>query len=241
MADRERILRWVAQEAERLTLHCRCGEVVTLAANLAGARGRCPACDRWLRAPRSRRGSQGESTHPMKEVKVAMMEPNFAPSGSGFYSAQLHTFVIGLFYVGAWGLLLSGLGKPTASFLGAIGFAPDTPPWVVRLWVLGAVIGGACSAVPVAATYRRFRGRSYADDRKGYAEAGCFDITRWTPLLVYLATLLVLLAIGPAPAWQAVRDPWRILLFAVGLSWLASWLLTRRVLRSRFGTPRRQP
>ncbi|HVR29974.1 MAG TPA: hypothetical protein VMS86_10625 [Thermoanaerobaculia bacterium] len=229
-----------ATAAETLSLRCRCGESLTLAANLAGRRGRCPRCDRWLRPPCEKRGGgEGESTHPMKAAKVALMDPTFAPAGSAYYSAQLHTFVPGMFHLLAWGALISSLDRPGRAFLATLGFPADVEAWVLGVWLLGLLLGANCCALPVARAYARFSGRPYAGDRKGYAEAGCFDVVRWIPLAIYATLFSAMLWLGPrAPqALQALQTPWRFLLVGAVLSSISSCYVARRVLRARFGRP----
>ncbi|MGQ0701883.1 MAG: hypothetical protein ACT4PM_01970 [Gemmatimonadales bacterium] len=229
----------MAQEDESLSVFCRCGREVKLAANLAGTRGRCPGCDRPVRAPPPRRGGLGGSSNLTKAMKVVFLDPNFAPGGSGYYTTQLHSFVPGLAHLFVWGIILTRFRQPGEALRGALGFGPADPSWLPGFWVLAAAVGAAACTGPVAAAYRRYAGRSYGEDRKGYAEAGCFDIVRWVPLAVYAALILTLLGSGPRlPA--ELREPWQLLLLAVGLALLVSWLVALRVLRARFGTQRRR-
>jgi hypothetical protein len=186
-------------------------------------------------------GSIFGSFHPDRELKLVTAEPNLAPRESAYLAAQRHSFIPGAFYLLASIVLIYLMLSHPQAVGRVVGLHWQGTPWTLPMWLLAALVAAAVCSSTAALAYDHATGKSYGEDRVGFAAAGGFDIARWMGLAGYLVSFAVFWATAPpasgADPLRYVRGPWLFLLVGSALGQAMTWWTARHVFRARFGRP----
>jgi hypothetical protein len=174
--------------------------------------------------------------HPERELKRVMQEPNFAHRESAYATAQRYAMIPGALYLLATMGICYLLMTRQPSVEASLGMT-TAPPWFLPAWLLTVWLAVATCTSTAAAAFHRIAAKSYSQDAVEFAAAGGYDIARWVPLLCYILLYGIYAStLGPPPAdfMVTVRDPWLFIAIGAGVGHAATWLVARRVFRSRF-------
>lgn len=163
------------------------------------------------------------------------------PESGTFGGAIMHSYMW-LFWCGALGVCFQ-FAKADLSADGAkwlwIAFGVSSSGWA-WFWV---VVCFFMSIQPVGAAtriYWRFTGRTYVDDRIGFAKAGGQDISSFSGLVAVVGVVFVFARYVPSGLFSWLRPVLLLLaVYLVGI-YLAS-VITTKVLLTLYGPPKLQP
>jgi hypothetical protein len=238
---------------------CICGATLCLPDDLAGSFGRCPQCQRFVRAageasvegadPDLEKAELGDQSG-RHELPPHLREAIRYLYTSSFTARFLALVTVGLF---AFVLIIPpaaasfDLEGPGAAWrnklLGVAGCDPDWPAWVVVAWGLAAWaalwFGGRGRDSRLLDQYAHWSG-DLSDELVGFARAGGFDVGWWSPVATFWLVFLVFLGTWEIPLGDPlflVRGPWTLALALAFTHRLLPLAVARHLFRARFGPP----